>query len=118
MPALIAGGKVYLAQPPLYRIDVGKETHWALDERHKEDILKRVGSKGKIEITRFKGLGEMMPKVLWETTLNPRTRRLLRVGISDQIVTDRVINELMGKDPSARFRFIMDRAEQAEELDV
>ena len=60
----------------------------------------------------------MMPKVLWETTMNPRTRRLLRVEILDQITTDRVINELMGKDPSARFRFIMDRAEEAEELDV
>ncbi len=70
------------------------------------------------EITRFKGLGEMMPKVLWETTMNPRTRRMLKVEINDQIVTDRVINELMGKDPSARFRFIMDRAEEAEELDV
>ena len=70
------------------------------------------------EITRFKGLGEMMPKVLWETTLNPRTRRLLRVDIADHIVTDRVINELMGKDPSARFRFIMERAEEAVELDV
>ena len=58
----------------------------------------------------------MMPKVLWETTLNPRTRRLLRVEIADQIVTDRVINELMGKDASARFRFIMERAEEAEEL--
>ena len=111
-------GKVFLAQPPLYRIDVGKETHWALDERHKDDILKRIGGKAKPEITRFKGLGEMMPKVLWETTLNPRTRRLLRVEIADQIVTDRVINELMGKDPSARFRFIMERAEEAEELDV
>jgi DNA gyrase subunit B/topoisomerase-4 subunit B len=56
--------------------------------------------------------------VLWETTLNPRTRRLLRVDVVDQIVTDRVINELMGKDPSARFRFIMERAEEAVELDV
>jgi DNA gyrase subunit B/topoisomerase-4 subunit B len=111
-------GKVFLAQPPLYRIDAGKETHWALDERHKEDILKRNGGKAKPEITRLKGLGEMMPKVLWETTLNPRTRRLLRVEIGDQIVTDRVINELMGKDPSARFRFIMERAEEADELDV
>ena len=109
---------MYLAQPPLYRIDVGKETHWALDDEHKDDILKRVDGQGKAEITRFKGLGEMMPKVLWETTLNPRTRRLLRVEIADQIVTDRVINELMGKDPSARFRFIMERAEEAEELDV
>jgi DNA gyrase subunit B/topoisomerase-4 subunit B len=60
----------------------------------------------------------MMPKVLWETTLNPRTRRLLKVEISDHLVTDRVINELMGKDASARFRFIMDRAEDAVELDV
>ncbi|HEX7781166.1 MAG TPA: DNA topoisomerase IV subunit B [Vicinamibacterales bacterium] len=118
IPQLIREGKVYLAQPPLYRIDVGKETHWALDEDHKTDILKRIGGRGKPEITRFKGLGEMMPKVLWETTLNPRTRRLLRVEIADQIVTDRVINELMGKDPSARFKFIMERAEEAEELDV
>ena len=118
IPQLMREGKIYLAQPPLYRIDAGKETHWALDERHKEDILKRIGGKAKPEITRFKGLGEMMPKVLWETTLNPQTRRLLRVEIGDQIVTDRVINELMGKDPSARFRFIMERAEEAEELDV
>ena len=118
IPQLMREGKIYLAQPPLYRIDAGKETHWALDERHKEDILKRIGGKAKPEITRFKGLGEMMPKVLWETTLNPQTRRLLRVEIGDQIMTDRVINELMGKDPSARFRFIMERAEEAEELDV
>jgi DNA gyrase subunit B/topoisomerase-4 subunit B len=118
MPALIAGGKVFLAQPPLYRIDAGKETYWATDDGHRDEILKRIGNKAKPDITRFKGLGEMMPKVLWETTLNPRTRRLLRVDIHDQIVTDRVINELMGKDPSARFRFIMERAEEAEELDV
>jgi DNA gyrase subunit B/topoisomerase-4 subunit B len=119
MPGLIASGRVYLAQPPLYRIDIGKDTFWALDDAHRERLLKLHGNgRGTPEITRFKGLGEMMPKVLWETTLNPRTRRLLRVDISDQIVTDRVFNELMGKDPSARFRFIMERAEEAEELDV
>ena len=118
MPGLMTAGRVYLAQPPLYRIDAGKETFWATDDRHRDEILKRIGTKAKIDITRFKGLGEMMPKVLWETTLNPRTRRLLKVQVTDQIVTDRVINELMGKDPSARFRFIMDRAEEAEELDV
>jgi DNA gyrase subunit B len=119
MPQLITSGRVYLAQPPLYRIDIGKETYWALDEAHKARLLKAHGNgRGTPEITRFKGLGEMMPKVLWETTLNPRTRRLLRVDIADQIVTDRVINELMGKDPSARFRFIMERAEEAVELDV
>ncbi len=122
LPQLLANGKVFLAQPPLYRIDIGKDTFWALDDAHKEAILKQHAKNGHgraaPEITRFKGLGEMMPKVLWETTLNPRTRRLLRVEVSDQIVTDRVINELMGRDASARFRFIMERADEAEELDV
>jgi DNA gyrase subunit B/topoisomerase-4 subunit B len=114
----MTAGRVYLAQPPLYRIDIGKETFWALDEAQKEQIIKQKSGRANPEITRFKGLGEMMPKVLWETTLNPRTRRLLKVEIADQLVTDRVINELMGKDASARFRFIMDRAEDAVELDV
>ena len=119
MPGLITSGRVFLAQPPLYRIDIAKDTHWALDDAHRDRLLKQHGNgRSHPEITRFKGLGEMMPKVLWETTLNPRTRRLLRVDISDQIVTDRIINELMGKDPSARFRFIMERAEEAIELDV
>jgi DNA gyrase/topoisomerase IV subunit B len=119
MPALITQGHVYLAQPPLFRIDIGKDTFWALDEAHRDRILKlHANGRGHPEITRFKGLGEMMPKVLWETTMNPRTRRLLKVEIADQIMTDRIINELMGKDPSARFRFIMDRAEEAVELDV
>jgi DNA gyrase subunit B/topoisomerase-4 subunit B len=119
MPQLITSGHVFLAQPPLYRIDLGKQTYWALDDAHKARILKAHGNgRANPEITRFKGLGEMMPRVLWETTLNPRTRRLLRVQIADQIVTDRIINELMGKDPSARFRFIMERAEDAVELDV
>jgi DNA gyrase subunit B len=119
MPQLIARGHVYLAQPPLYRIDIGRDTHWALDDAQRDRILAQHGAgRATPEITRFKGLGEMMPKVLWETTLNPKTRRLLRVEIADQIVTDRVINELMGRDASARFRFIMDRAEEAEELDV
>ena len=119
LPQLVSSGKVFLAQPPLYRIDIGKETYWALDDAHRDRLLKQyTNGRGAPEITRFKGLGEMMPKVLWETTLNPRTRRLLRVEIVDQIVTDRVINELMGKDASARFRFIMDRAEEAQELDL
>ncbi len=121
LPQLIAEGKVYLAQPPLYRIDIGKETYWAFDDAHRDRLLKqhvKAGGRGTPEITRFKGLGEMMPKVLWETTLSPKTRRLLRVEVADQLVTDRVINELMGRDASARFRFIMERAEEAEELDV
>lgn len=119
MPQLIQSGCVFLAQPPLYRIDIGKDTYWALDDAHRDRLLKaHANGGGRSEITRFKGLGEMMPKVLWKTTLDPKTRRLLQVEIADPIVTDRVINELMGKDASARFRFIMERAEDAEDLDV
>ena len=119
MRQLIDAGRVFIAMPPLYRIDIGKETHWAADDADRDRILKvHVKGNAKSEITRFKGLGEMMPKVLWETTLNPKTRRLLRVEISDALATDRIINELMGKDASARYRFIMERAEEADELDV
>jgi DNA gyrase subunit B/topoisomerase-4 subunit B len=119
LPQLIQQSRVFVALPPLYRIDIGKETYWAADEADKTRILaERQKGNAKADITRFKGLGEMMPKVLWETTLNPKTRRLLRVEIQDALETDRIVNELMGKDASARFRFIMDRADQAEELDV
>ncbi len=114
---LITAGKIYIAMPPLYRIVIGKDTFWAADDDDKKAILAKHPGK-KDETTRFKGLGEMDPKVLWETTLNPKTRRMLRVEIDDAIACDRVINELMGKDPSARFRFIMDRAEEAEEVDL
>jgi DNA gyrase subunit B len=118
MPQLMSAGRVYLAQPPLYRVDIGKETQWAQDEAQRDAIVKAHKGRGTPDITRFKGLGEMMPRVLWDTTLNPKTRRLLQVKVVDQIVTDRVMNELMGKDASARFRFIMERAEEAQELDV
>jgi DNA gyrase subunit B/topoisomerase-4 subunit B len=119
MRQLIDDRRVFIALPPLYRVDIGKETYWAADDSDKERILKQhAKGNAKPEITRFKGLGEMMPKVLWETTLNPKTRRLLRVEISDALATDRIMNELMGKDASARFRFIMERAEEADELDV
>lgn len=118
MRQLIEEGKIYLAQPPLYRIDLGKQTHWALDDAHRDRILKAADGRAKPEITRFKGLGEMMPKVLWETTLNPKTRRLLKVEIEDALETDKIIQELMGKDASARFNFIMDRALDADDLDL
>ena len=118
MPGLIAQGSVFLAQPPLYRIDVGKDTYWALDDGHKERILKlHTNGRSRPEITRFKGLGEMMPKVLWETTLNPRTRRLLKVEISDQIITDRVINELgQGSIGSVRSSWTGGRSRRARRL--
>lgn len=119
MPQLISDGRLYIALPPLFRIDIGKVTHWAADEDDRARILEEHGDgRSKPDITRFKGLGEMMPKVLWETTLDPQSRRLLKVEIDDQLETDRVISDLMGRDASARFHFIMDRAETASEIDV
>jgi len=119
LPELLKEGKVFVGVPPLYRIDAGKETHWAVDDADKARILKQLGKdESKVDITRFKGLGEMMPKVLWETTLSPKTRRLVRVEIADALQTDRIIADLMGKDPGARFQFIMEHAEEAGAIDV
>jgi len=119
LPDVIRQGRLFVALPPLYRIDIGSDTHWAADDADRDRILKdKAKGNAKPDITRFKGLGEMMPQVLWETTLNPKTRRLLRIDVADALETDRIVNELMGKDASARFHFIMDRADEAEELDV
>jgi DNA gyrase/topoisomerase IV subunit B len=120
MTELLRKGHVYLAQPPLYRIDVGKETHWARDDAHKEEILAGLRANAKPEVSRFKGLGEMDPKVLAETTLDPRNRTLLQVVIDSNLDADRVFVDLLGKDPAQRYRFIMDSAALAvaEELDV
>ncbi len=120
MTELIRKGHVFLAQPPLYRIDVGKETFWARNDRHKEEILASLRANAKPEVSRFKGLGEMDPKVLAETTLDPRHRTLLQVHIDSNLETDKVFVDLLGKDPSQRYRFIMDKAARAvaEDLDV
>ena len=123
MRPLIEGGFVYIAQPPLYRIELGKETYWALDDPDKERILDDIRSDGRtrnVDIQRFKGLGEMMPDTLDETTLSPDSRRLLEVDIPDteRMVTEQTITELMGRDSSARFEFIMKHAAEADELDV
>lgn len=116
--SLIEGGFVYIAQPPLYRINAGKATHWALTDADRLRILKKLPARAKPEITRFKGLGEMPPKTLYETTLDPKQRRLQRVTLNEPMAADRTISDLMGKDPSMRYRFIMDRAEDVDELDI
>ena len=119
LPELIRNHRVFIAMPPLYRIDLGKETYWAADDADRDRILKeKQKGNAKPDITRFKGLGEMNPNTLWDTTLNPRTRRMLRVDIADALATDRIVSELMGKDASARFHFIMNRADEVGELDV
>jgi DNA gyrase subunit B len=114
MRKLIENGNIYIALPPLFRIDAGKDTHWALDERERDRILAKLPKNVKPEISRFKGLGEMPAEDLKATTLDTRRRRALRVTIVDELETERVMSELMGKDAGARFRFIMDRASEAE----
>jgi DNA gyrase subunit B len=120
LPKLIDRGHVYLAQPPLYRVQAGKESHWARDEAEKERILGRLRKNAKPEITRFKGLGEMMPKTLFRTTMDPARRQLLQVRIppGEVLETDRAFGELMGKDPAPRFHWIMSNAEDVQALDV
>jgi DNA gyrase subunit B len=111
---LIEHGYVYLAQPPLFRIDHGKETYWALDEPDRDRIVATLPKNAHPEIMRFKGLGEMQPEELKRTTLDPSSRRLLRVCVTDIAEADRILTDLMGKDVEARFNFIMERAAQAD----
>lgn len=120
LPGLIRGGNIFLAQPPLYRIDAAKETYWALDDLERDKVLSGLPKNVQSEISRFKGLGEMTADELKDTTLDPSRRRALRVVVDGELETDRVLSELMGKDPQARFRFIMEHAPRAsaDELDV
>ncbi len=120
MTDLIRKGHVYVAQPPLYRIDVGKETYWARDDNHKEEILAKLRANARYEVTRFKGLGEMDAKVLKETTLDPKQRILLKIEIDNPLKADEVFDHLLGKDASHRYTEIMRNAEKvaAEEIDV
>jgi DNA gyrase/topoisomerase IV subunit B len=118
LPKLIQAGHIFLAQPPLYRIDAGKETRWALDEGERDEILSKLPRNMKPDIMRFKGLGEMMPEQLKQTTLDPQRRRALKVTVPDVLEAERALSELMGKDASARYRFITERAREADSLDV
>jgi DNA gyrase subunit B len=120
VPGLFTDGRVYLACPPLYRISWGKEIFWASEDRDRDRILGKLPKNAKPSITRFKGLGEMPAKLLFETTLNPETRRLLRVVVptDDRPYTDRTVSDLMGKEPEARFKFIMEEAYTAKDIDI
>ncbi len=121
MRPLIEAGCVYIGQPPLYRVDIGKKTHWVLDEKERDALLRKNHKKIEdVQISRFKGLGEMMPATLYETTLNPATRRLLRVEIAsgEEDETETALSELMGRDAEPRFKFIMAHASEAQDLDL
>jgi topoisomerase-4 subunit B len=120
MPQLVRNGHLYLAVPPLYRISQGGKVMYARDDAHKEELLKtEFTGRGKVELGRFKGLGEMMAAQLKETTMDPKKRTLLRVDvIDDEEATKASVDSLMGTKPEARFRFIQERAAFVEELDI
>jgi topoisomerase-4 subunit B len=121
MPGLIADGRLYLAMPPLFRMTQGSKTVYARDDADRDRILKTVfRANAKVEISRFKGLGEMMPAQLRETTMDPAKRILARVTLprSEEAVSD-LVEALMGRKPEMRFRFIQENAEFAtEDLDL
>ena len=120
MPRLVDKGHLYLAIPPLYRLQQGTKTAYARDDADKDRIIRTVFKSGKVEIGRFKGLGEMMPAQLKETTMDPRKRTLLRVAVLDEAreSTGDTVERLMGNKPEARFAFISERAAFAHEADL
>src|SRR6201981_2858056 len=123
MPQLIESGHLYLAVPPLYRLAHGGKIFYARDDKHRDELLKKeFHANAKVEISRFKGLGEMMPAQLKETTMDPRKRTLLRVVLADEerAKAARSVERLMGAQAESRFEFIQERAEFASEklLDV
>jgi topoisomerase-4 subunit B len=117
MPKLIDNGHLYLAVPPLYRLSHGGKNFYARDEKHRDAILKKeFHANAKVEISRFKGLGEMMAAQLKETTMDPKKRTLLQVRVidDDRKATDKSVERLMGNKPELRFEFIQERAEFAD----
>jgi topoisomerase-4 subunit B len=120
LPELIRHGNVYLAQPPLYRLTQGAKSIYAMDDAAREKLVKTFKAGAKIEVSRFKGLGEMPPHVLKETTMDPSKRTLLRIVAApeDRAATSTMVESLMGKRPELRFQFIQENAGTVEELDI
>ncbi len=117
MRELIDRGHVFIAQPPLYKIEIGKQVHWALSDAERDRVLATANGKSAL-VQRFKGLGEMNPPTLKQTTLDPARRTLLQVAIADAEAAERSIQTLMGREVEPRFRLIMERAPRLEEVDV
>jgi DNA gyrase subunit B len=118
MKPLIEGGNLYVGLSPLYRIRIGsgsKETeHWVYSDEEKAKVLKEKSQRAAVSITRFKGLGEMNPSTLWDTTLNPKTRNIMRIRIDDIKLVDQVFENLLGKESSERYRLIQENAHRLE----
>jgi len=118
MEPLITGGHLYIAQPPLYRIQVGKQRHYVYSDAERDEFLSRLGEGKNAAVNRYKGLGEMDPEELWETTMNPATRTVLQVTIEDAIKADETFSMLMGDEVMPRKRFIESHAKYVKNLDI
>ena len=122
MPELIKDGRLFMAVPPLYKITTGTQSFYVKDDKEKDKMVKGLKKNAKIEISRFKGLGEMMPAQLKETTMNKETRGLIKVCVptnkAKYKVTSKLVNDLMGKDADLRLKFISENAGKILNLDI
>jgi DNA gyrase subunit B len=118
MQALIDEGYLYIAQPPLYRVQSGRDIQYAYTEEAKDDLLEAVSGRRNVQVQRYKGLGEMNPDQLWETTMNPETRQMLQVNIDDVVEVDDVFSTLMSEAVAPRKSFIQAHARSVTNLDV
>src|SRR5690606_13013225 len=116
MPDLVRRGHLFLAQPPLYRLTAGKESRYAKDDAHRAELEQTVFKGKKVEVSRFKGLGEMNPQQLRETTMSPESRSLVRITLPEQheqrYAVSELVDQLMGRNPEHRFNFIQNRANE------
>ena len=120
-PGLIDAGRLYMAMPPLYKLTQGSKIAYAIDDKHKDELLAtEFTGRGKVELGRFKGLGEMMASQLKDTTMNPKTRKMIRITIDDDNLpsTEALVGTLMGKRADLRYQYIQDNAQFIDDLDI
>jgi len=117
MEPLITSGHLFLAQPPLYKITASKSSQYAYSDEERDAVLAQLGEKG-VTIQRYKGLGEMNPEQLWETTMDPSRRTIIQVSLEDAASADSTFDMLMGSDVPPRRKFIQTHAKEVENLDV